>query len=140
MASRRPTPSFGSPRSGSLQTAGPVCGLTAVSHLTQLAARSSTNDGSERGRTDEKQTHHEWATPWTGRPGSRTADRDMEAPGCLARRQRRLHGKRFTVRLPFQPPFVILADPDDIKDLLTAPPDAIHPGEGARVLEPIIGR
>ena len=52
----------------------------------------------------------------------------------------RKYGKRVTVQLPFQPPFVILSDPDDIKELFTAPPDAIHPGEGARVLEPILGR
>jgi hypothetical protein len=45
-----------------------------------------------------------------------------------------------TVRLPFQPPFVILSDPADIKELLTASPEAIHPGEGARILEPIVGR
>ena len=35
------------------------------------------------------------------------------------------YGKRFTVRLPFQPPFVVLSDPADIKELLTAPPDAV---------------
>ncbi len=49
------------------------------------------------------------------------------------------YGKRFTVRLPFQPPFVVLSDPADIKELLTAPPDVIHPGEGARILEPVVG-
>jgi cytochrome P450 len=55
----------------------------------------------------------------------------------------RLHqhyGKRFTVQLPFQPPFVMLSDPAEIKELFTAPSDAIHPGEGARVLEPLVGR
>ena len=49
------------------------------------------------------------------------------------------YGKRFTVRLPFQPPFVVLSDPEDIKELLTAPPDVLHPGEGARILEPVVG-
>ena len=44
------------------------------------------------------------------------------------------------MQLPFQPPFVILSDPDEIKELFMAPPDAVHPGEGARVLEPLIGR
>jgi cytochrome P450 len=52
----------------------------------------------------------------------------------------RRYGKRITARLPFQPPFVILWDPSDIKELFQAPPDVVHPGEGARVLEPIIGR
>jgi cytochrome P450 len=52
----------------------------------------------------------------------------------------RKYGKRVTVQLPFQPPFVLLSDPDDIKELFAAPADVIHPGEGARVLEPIVGR
>jgi cytochrome P450 len=52
----------------------------------------------------------------------------------------RKYGKRVTVQLPFQPPFVLLSDPEEIKELFTAPADAIHPGEGARVLEPILGR
>jgi cytochrome P450 len=43
------------------------------------------------------------------------------------------------VQLPFQPPFVMLADPEEIRELFTAPPEALHPGEGARVLEPMIG-
>ena len=49
-------------------------------------------------------------------------------------------GQRFTTRLLGQPPFVILADPEDAKAVLTAPPDVLHPGEGARLLEPIVGR
>ena len=60
-------------------------------------------------------------------------------PGASLERLRRRYGKRITVQLPFQPPFVILSDPDEIKELLTAPPDAVHPGEGARILEPIVG-
>jgi cytochrome P450 len=52
----------------------------------------------------------------------------------------RRYGKRCTIRLPFQPPFVVLSDPADIKELFTAPADVLHPGEGARVLEPIVGR
>jgi hypothetical protein len=61
-------------------------------------------------------------------------------PGPSLLRLRRRYGKRISVQLPFQPPFVILSDPTDIKELFTAPPDAVHPGEGARVLEPLIGR
>ena len=53
---------------------------------------------------------------------------------------RRKYGTRITVQLPFQMPFVILSDPADIKAVFTAPPDVLHPGEGARVLEPLIGR
>ncbi len=60
-------------------------------------------------------------------------------PAASLHRLRSRYGKRITVQLPFQPPFVILSDPDDIKQLFTAPPDVIHPGEGARILEPMIG-
>ena len=53
---------------------------------------------------------------------------------CRAR-----YGKRFTLRFPTAPPFVMLADPADIKGVFTAPDDVLHPGEGARVLEPVVG-
>jgi cytochrome P450 len=53
---------------------------------------------------------------------------------CRAR-----YGKRFTMRLLQSPPFVHLADPDEVRELFTAPPEVLHPGEGAKVLEPVIG-
>jgi cytochrome P450 len=52
----------------------------------------------------------------------------------------RKYGRRATVRLPFQPPMVMLSDPDDIKELFTAPADVIHPGQGSNILVPIVGR
>jgi cytochrome P450 len=61
-------------------------------------------------------------------------------PAASMERLRQKYGTRIAVKLPFQPPFVILSDPADIKELLTAPPDAIHPGEGAQILEPIVGK
>jgi cytochrome P450 len=60
-------------------------------------------------------------------------------PAASLERLRARYGKRFTVRLPFQPPFVMLSDPEEIKQLFTAPADVVHPGEGARILEPIVG-
>jgi cytochrome P450 len=53
---------------------------------------------------------------------------------------RERYGKRFTIRLPFTPPFVMLTDPAEVKQVFTSPPDVLHPGEGAKVLEPIVGR
>jgi cytochrome P450 len=61
-------------------------------------------------------------------------------PAASLERLRRRYGTRITTQLPFQPPFVLLSDPDEIKELFTAAPEAIHPGEGARILEPIVGR
>jgi cytochrome P450 len=53
---------------------------------------------------------------------------------CRAR-----YGKRFTIRLPTAPPFVMLSDPAEVKQVFTARPEVLHPGEGAKVLEPVVG-
>ena len=50
---------------------------------------------------------------------------------CRAR-----YGRRFTIRLLAAPPFVMLADPDEVKQVFTAPAEVLHPGSGARILEP----
>src|SRR3954465_11003210 len=66
--------------------------------------------------------------PWWTRPGP-----FMEP--CGGR-----YGKRFTLRLFGTPPFVMLCDPDEVKEGFTAPADALHPGGGPRVLRPVVGR
>jgi cytochrome P450 len=60
-------------------------------------------------------------------------------PTAFMERCRARYGKRFTIRLPGQPPFVMISDPEELKELFKAPPDVLHPGEGARILEPILG-
>jgi cytochrome P450 len=60
-------------------------------------------------------------------------------PISFLERGRASYGKRFTVRLLGTPPFVMLSDPDEIKAVFTAPPEVLHPGEGARILEPVVG-
>src|SRR5688572_19564763 len=57
----------------------------------------------------------------------------------LFERCRARYGKRFTLRLLQTPPFVHLSDPAEVKEVFTAPPDVLHPGEGAKVLEPVVG-
>jgi cytochrome P450 len=52
---------------------------------------------------------------------------------------RRRYGNRYTVRLLGSPAFVMLSDPEHIREIFTAPPDVLHPGEGARILEPVVG-
>src|SRR4051812_41719757 len=61
-------------------------------------------------------------------------------PTAFMERCRARYGKRFTLRLFSTPDFVMLSDPDDIKQVFTAPPDVLHPGEGARVLQPVVGK
>src|SRR3954469_11111534 len=60
-------------------------------------------------------------------------------PLASLERCRARYGKRFTMQIPGAPPFVILTDPADIKAVFTAKPDVLHPGEGAKVLEPVVG-
>ncbi|HWI71770.1 MAG TPA: cytochrome P450 [Baekduia sp.] len=60
-------------------------------------------------------------------------------PTVYVERLRARYGPRFTLRLLGQPPLVLLSDPDDLRELFTAPPEVLHPGEGARLLEPIVG-
>jgi cytochrome P450 len=57
----------------------------------------------------------------------------------LFERCRARYGKRFTLHLLQTPPGVHLSDPDEIKEVFTAPADVLHPGEGARILEPVVG-
>src|SRR4051794_23324494 len=52
---------------------------------------------------------------------------------------RRRYGNRYTVRLLGSPPFVMHSDPEHIREIFTAPPEVLHPGEGARILEPVVG-
>lgn len=55
-------------------------------------------------------------------------------------RTRERFGKRFTIRLIGGPPFVIHSEPDHLKEMFSAPPDVLHPGEGAGLLEPVVGK
>src|SRR3954462_9207268 len=52
---------------------------------------------------------------------------------------RRRYGNRYTVRLLGSPPFVMHSDPEHIREIFTCPPEVLHPGEGARILEPVVG-
>ena len=60
-------------------------------------------------------------------------------PTAFLERCRARYGKRFTLRVTGAPPFVVLSEPDQVRALFGAPPDVLHPGEGARILEPILG-
>jgi cytochrome P450 len=60
-------------------------------------------------------------------------------PLAYLERCRARYGKRFTVRFIGALPSVMLSDPADVKEVFAAPPEVLHPGEGARVLEPLVG-
>ena len=60
-------------------------------------------------------------------------------PLAFLERCRARYGNRFTMRLPVAPPFVMHSDPAHVKEIYTAPPDVLRPGQGARVLAPVVG-
>lgn len=60
-------------------------------------------------------------------------------PTAFMERCRRRYGHRFTIRLAAQGPFVMISDPAELKQIFTAAADVLHPGEGAQILEPIVG-
>lgn len=61
-------------------------------------------------------------------------------PTAFLARCRQRYGPRFTLRLLVNSPVVMLSDPDEVREVFSAPPEVLHPGEGARVLEPLVGR
>jgi cytochrome P450 len=54
-------------------------------------------------------------------------------------RCRERYGKRFTMRLLQAPPFIHHSEPEHLREIFTAPPEVLHPGEGAKLLEPVVG-
>jgi cytochrome P450 len=48
------------------------------------------------------------------------------------------YGKRITHRQPSFPALVLLSDPREVKAMLTAPADVLHPGEGGVMIAPIV--
>ncbi|HEX2393625.1 MAG TPA: cytochrome P450 [Solirubrobacterales bacterium] len=60
-------------------------------------------------------------------------------PYAFFERCRRRYGATFTTRLLSMPPTVMLTRPDDVRQMYTAPPEDLHPGEGMRLIEPLVG-
>ncbi len=61
-------------------------------------------------------------------------------PFTYLERCRHRYGTRFTINKTSHPPLVFLSDPDDIKAMLTAPADVLHPGAGGATIKPIVGQ
>ena len=49
-------------------------------------------------------------------------------PTALLERCRARYGRRFTLRVLGQPPFVVLSDPEEIKQVFMAAPDSTYEG------------
>ncbi len=60
-------------------------------------------------------------------------------PIAYLERCRARYGSRFTIYPVDMPPLVFLSDPEDIREMIAAPPTVLHGGEGSTVIEPLIG-
>jgi cytochrome P450 family 135 len=60
-------------------------------------------------------------------------------PGPFLLRNRERYGDMFTITIGPEPPWVILADPDAVKQVFTGDPRLLHAGEGNEILRPILG-
>jgi cytochrome P450 len=60
-------------------------------------------------------------------------------PIAYLERCRARYGSRFTIYPVDMPPLVFLSDPDDIREMIAAPPTVLHPGAGSTVIAPLIG-
>jgi cytochrome P450 len=52
---------------------------------------------------------------------------------------RRRYGTRFTIEPVGMPPMVFMSAPSDIRAIVGAPADVLHPGAGAGVIAPLVG-
>jgi cytochrome P450 len=57
----------------------------------------------------------------------------------LLERCRARYGARFTLDTTPYPPLVVLSDVQDVRAMFAAAPDVLNAGEGARMVEPIVG-
>lgn len=60
-------------------------------------------------------------------------------PGPLLERARARYGDAFTLRIAHEPPWVVISDPGAVRDVFTGDPRALHAGEAARILRPVLG-
>lgn len=61
-------------------------------------------------------------------------------PHLYLRLCRRQYGPRFTITPTGKPPLVFTSDPSDIRSIVRAPADILHPGAGGAVIAPLVGR
>ena len=81
-----------------------------------------------------------------GLPPGPTMPRLMQDVGWIARplpwleRCRARYGDMFTLNIAQEGPWVMLADPDHVKQVFTGDPEVFHAGEANVVLRPVLGR
>ena len=64
----------------------------------------------------------------------------LKRPGPFLERAREKYGDTFTIRIANEGDWVILTDPDHVREVFTGSPKLLHAGKGNVVLRPILGR
>lgn len=72
-------------------------------------------------------------------PRSRQTARWMARPVGFLQALQRSHGDVFTLHLLQERPWVVLSDPELVRQVLTAPADVLHGSASKRILEPVLG-
>jgi len=60
-------------------------------------------------------------------------------PQPILDRWRREHGDMFTMRIPSEPPWVMLSDPEAVKTVFRGDPRLLHAGAANEILRPVVG-
>jgi cytochrome P450 family 135 len=63
----------------------------------------------------------------------------VEGPAQFLLSLREHYGDIFTIHLLQEQPWVVVSDPETVREVFTAPPDVLHAGEPKRILEPLLG-
>ena len=77
--------------------------------------------------------------PGSRLPAALQTARWVVRPLPFLRELQQRHGDVFSVQLFHEDPWVMVADPELVKRVFTAPPDVLHAGEGNQILKPILG-
>ena len=63
----------------------------------------------------------------------------LKRPGPFLERSRRRYGDTFTLRVAYEGSWVMLTDPEAIRQVFTGDPAVLHAGEANAILRPILG-
>ncbi|MGC1852026.1 MAG: cytochrome P450 [Solirubrobacterales bacterium] len=77
--------------------------------------------------------------PGADLPRSRQTARWIARPVRFLQSLQQRHGDVFTLHLLQEPPWVMVADPELVRQIFTAPADVLHAGSQKRILEPVLG-
>src|SRR5262249_35650749 len=104
-------------RSGRIHPVASVTNLTRIDILCSIYTRHHAITAKPKETAVRKRDLRDGLPPGPRVPAAMQLLATWTRPAASLERMRRRYGPRITVRLPFQPPFVLLSDPAEIKEL-----------------------